>query len=234
VFEDNEITTKTDGDPGKKSAMYCALEVAAHEQRGRKSDVFSLGCVFIELLTVLCGKSLQEFTEWRGPEGARAYHLNQDRTLRWLFHLQPRAWGYHHYCCAALIPSLSLRISATDLSHWISCGRDYLRGWHCDRACSCLGHEPVGMFCAISLDCNPPYESAFGTVQPISWAVAYELWITKTYWNQTDRKALPTLIRRESPTRVQHSSITPRNFLEELDNYLASSGSHDGSAMDFD
>jgi serine/threonine protein kinase len=45
--------TTTVGDPGAFTRRYCAPEVANWEKRNRKSDVFSLGCVFLEILAVL-------------------------------------------------------------------------------------------------------------------------------------------------------------------------------------
>jgi serine/threonine protein kinase len=45
--------TTTVGNPGAFTRRYCAPEVAIWENRNRKSDVFSLGCVFIDVLAVL-------------------------------------------------------------------------------------------------------------------------------------------------------------------------------------
>jgi serine/threonine protein kinase len=83
-MEDLELTTKTSGNPGQHTPMYCAPEVAAELPRGRKADVFSLGCVFVEMLTVLVGKSLIEFSERRGDVGFQAYQSNPDCTIQWL------------------------------------------------------------------------------------------------------------------------------------------------------
>jgi hypothetical protein len=46
-------TTTTTGKPEAFTRRYCAPEVANWEQRNRKSDIFSLGCVFIEIIAVL-------------------------------------------------------------------------------------------------------------------------------------------------------------------------------------
>ncbi|KAF2786511.1 kinase-like protein, partial [Melanomma pulvis-pyrius CBS 109.77] len=42
-------TTSSIGTVNAKSYMYCAPEVAAEKPRGRPSDVYSLGCVFLEM-----------------------------------------------------------------------------------------------------------------------------------------------------------------------------------------
>ncbi|PVH95600.1 kinase-like protein [Periconia macrospinosa] len=46
-------STTTTGTPRALTYRYCAPEVADHEARNRKSDVFSLGSVFVEILAVL-------------------------------------------------------------------------------------------------------------------------------------------------------------------------------------
>ncbi|KAI9695521.1 MAG: hypothetical protein M1836_006438 [Candelina mexicana] len=43
----------TSGRPDAFSSRYCAPEVAAYTKRGRKADIFSLGCVFVEIAAVL-------------------------------------------------------------------------------------------------------------------------------------------------------------------------------------
>src|ERR1700761_3029808 len=71
--------------------MYCAPEVASEGKRGRAADIFSLGCVFLEMATVLMwpgGFSLAQFHEMKVTEdGRKAYHLNMDKTLQWILKL---------------------------------------------------------------------------------------------------------------------------------------------------
>ncbi|KAF2105529.1 kinase-like domain-containing protein [Lophiotrema nucula] len=50
-FQDQGSTTT--GHPGTRTKRYCAPEVAYWNNRNSKSDIFSLGCVFIEILAVL-------------------------------------------------------------------------------------------------------------------------------------------------------------------------------------
>ncbi|KAL1639405.1 hypothetical protein SLS58_007986 [Diplodia intermedia] len=143
--------TQTEGPPGRLTYKYAAPEVIAHDRRGRKADVFSLGCIFAEMTTVLSQETRAHFDTFRGPPGQRAFHESLDETLLWLFLLQPRAAGYHHYCCAAMIPYPDKRISSRDLEKWIICDRDNLAGWKRNRACECLGTEPAGNFQTVSL-----------------------------------------------------------------------------------
>lgn len=63
---------------------YCAPEVYNFELRGRAADIFSLGCVFLEIMTVLTGQHPHEFAEFRSREsGNDAFHATLDRVALW-------------------------------------------------------------------------------------------------------------------------------------------------------
>ncbi|CAO2651329.1 Nn.00g096260.m01.CDS01 [Neocucurbitaria sp. VM-36] len=53
ALDASQQDTTTFGNPGALTYRFCAPEVANWEKRNRKSDVFSLACVFVEILTVL-------------------------------------------------------------------------------------------------------------------------------------------------------------------------------------
>ena len=53
AFDADQQDTTTVGYPGAFTRRYCAPEVQDHANRNRKSDVYSLGCVFVEILDVL-------------------------------------------------------------------------------------------------------------------------------------------------------------------------------------
>ena len=46
-----------------KTPLYCAPEVANHQKRNSSSDIWSLGCVFLEMCTVLKGRRLEEMRQ---------------------------------------------------------------------------------------------------------------------------------------------------------------------------
>lgn len=72
----------------EKTPMYCAPEVARERPRGRKADIFSLGCVYLEMMSVLCGKSLDDLAFHRiNNRFERAYHANFTKTTQWIFML---------------------------------------------------------------------------------------------------------------------------------------------------
>jgi hypothetical protein len=52
-FDADQQDTTTVGPPGRRTLRYCAPEVEDHANRNRKADVYSLGCVFVEILDVL-------------------------------------------------------------------------------------------------------------------------------------------------------------------------------------
>lgn len=63
--------------------MYCSPEVADGEPRGRASDIFSLGCVFAEILTCISGQTVQEFRNRRTDDGV-SFHSNLSLVVKWI------------------------------------------------------------------------------------------------------------------------------------------------------
>jgi serine/threonine protein kinase len=89
----SELTSSTTGTVNSgNTPMYSAPEVMANEKRSRSADIFSLGCVFTEMLTVKKGKSLAEYHEfrqtifedqWGAPYQSCAYHKTLDKVDQW-------------------------------------------------------------------------------------------------------------------------------------------------------
>ncbi|KAG8527905.1 uncharacterized protein KY384_006821 [Bacidia gigantensis] len=61
----DQSTSISQGAKPAGTPTYRAPETVPNHPRGRRADVFSLGCVFSEMYTVSRGKSLQEFREYR-------------------------------------------------------------------------------------------------------------------------------------------------------------------------
>ena len=86
---DEDAGSKSVGDPGHRTIKYSAPEVEAGQERGRKSDVFSLGCVYLELLTLLAGRSSKDFQKFLRDDAKKAYHQIPQKITSWMFQLQP-------------------------------------------------------------------------------------------------------------------------------------------------
>jgi serine/threonine protein kinase len=76
-----------------RTPKYCSPEVFKGDSKGRPTDIFSMGCVFTEMLTIHAGKDLDEFTSFliKGEDEDRPYHANLPRVQRWLDQLQGEA-----------------------------------------------------------------------------------------------------------------------------------------------
>lgn len=81
--------------PIRKTPKYCAPEVWEQGVHGRAADIFSLGCVFMEMLTVLAGYELDEFADFRDMDGNGAYHATIDRVITWAEGLRPQIARIH-------------------------------------------------------------------------------------------------------------------------------------------
>lgn len=64
---------------------YSAPEVAAFLPRNSSADMWSLGCVFLEIWTVLKGETVQALTEYLGTTGSKSslYHSNITGVRSW-------------------------------------------------------------------------------------------------------------------------------------------------------
>lgn len=81
VTQDQSQTESTEG----RTLRYCAPEVYNDEPHGRASDIFSLGCVYSEMITVLAGKDLDDFSDFRRLKSENDhYHAHIEQTKVWL------------------------------------------------------------------------------------------------------------------------------------------------------
>ncbi|RSL94902.1 hypothetical protein CEP52_012357 [Fusarium oligoseptatum] len=82
--------SKTDGPRGKVTRDYVAPEVWDESERGSASDMWPLGCIFLDMVTILKGRSLEEklqFFESNRPNG-RNPRENFDAYLLWMRELR--------------------------------------------------------------------------------------------------------------------------------------------------
>ena len=88
AFDFSSSDSRSNGD-GPMTPKYCAPEVARKASRGRKADIFSLGCVFLELATICSGHSLDHLEEFLGfgknsPKHADVYCKRLTAVSHWL------------------------------------------------------------------------------------------------------------------------------------------------------
>ena len=156
-------STRTDGPIRARSSMYCASEIARNKPRDESSDTFSLGCVFLEMLTVFCEIPIGEFLSHRRPVQDGAFHANPRQVRTWIDRLEEhlgnnkywtdeskegyRGDGLRHaplrWCSMMLQPSPQRRVRAPELLKLIcaaeidqlACNPPLVRNWDYSTAC---------------------------------------------------------------------------------------------------
>jgi len=65
--------------------MYCAPETVSDGAQDSRADIFSLGCVYAEMITWVLGLSIQQFEAFRSSDkGYVAYHKTLPQTFYWI------------------------------------------------------------------------------------------------------------------------------------------------------
>ena len=78
------LSRSTTTDDTGKSWIYCAPEVAHIQKRNASSDVWSLGCVFLEMSTVLKGQSLDAMRQYfRKLNNSHRFYQNISAFQEW-------------------------------------------------------------------------------------------------------------------------------------------------------
>jgi serine/threonine protein kinase len=91
VFLDwTETSRSTTQDETILTQWYCAPEVAEFEPRGSSSDIWSLGCVFLEMLTVLKGETLDDMRAFYEVTGSQSqfFRSNPVASEQWMLKLE--------------------------------------------------------------------------------------------------------------------------------------------------
>jgi serine/threonine protein kinase len=79
------LTRSTTTKDTAKSLIYCAPEVARWEKRNSSSDIWSLGCVFLEMLTVLNGRSVQNLRQFfKSKTESQRFYDNTLHVRDWI------------------------------------------------------------------------------------------------------------------------------------------------------
>lgn len=87
-FGTAEFDTAYATGPGSTSRwltpVYSAPEVGNERTRGRPSDIWSFGCLLLEVSTWMAGYRIQSLRDFRGSARSEPYHVNFDSTLSWM------------------------------------------------------------------------------------------------------------------------------------------------------
>lgn len=88
----SELGQSTTSGPTIKTPRYCAPEVADLMPRNSFSDVWSLGCVFLEIWTALKGEKIASLFEHLEGHGSKStcYYLNYSAVIAWRRILEER------------------------------------------------------------------------------------------------------------------------------------------------
>ena len=82
----SELSHSTTTGPTYSTPRYCAPEVANHAARSPSADIWSLGCVFLEIWTVLKGKTTRDLLDYMANHGSLSpcYCLNPAAVHSWI------------------------------------------------------------------------------------------------------------------------------------------------------
>ncbi|PVH72985.1 kinase-like protein [Cadophora sp. DSE1049] len=85
----NHTRSTTEG-PTARTAKYCAPEVADYMPRSYSSDMWSLGCVFLEMMTVLKGLAVEDLSNYLSENGSHAvpFSMNLEAVRAWMEKLE--------------------------------------------------------------------------------------------------------------------------------------------------
>jgi|TARA_R110002003_G_scaffold120_3_gene10619 serine/threonine protein kinase len=76
------LTTSATENGERGTPKYFAPEVAVYDPSGRAADIFSMGCIFLEIITLCVGYCLEETVQLRS-QNDRSFHANLDNIHMW-------------------------------------------------------------------------------------------------------------------------------------------------------
>jgi serine/threonine protein kinase len=155
--------------PTTATQRYCSPEVANHEGRNASSDVWSLGCVFLEMQSSLRARDLnwvKAYYEVHGT-GSTHYHANSEATLGLLnelrsttgdaIHARPLVWIEH-----MLAKNRQARPTAAEVMNYVTSSDSLVSFMYsCDECCYPSSEtESVGYLEEDEIDAHQPTQDS--------------------------------------------------------------------------
>lgn len=143
-FEGTYVLVKEASNTIGSCDVYRAPEIEMQQQFGPKADIFSLGCVYVEMLTAAAGISLAKLNESFGEEPFSPYSRHLTRTMEWLAEVQGRLpsdfpKGFIECCQSMLQHDPGARLSAFEVTKFIfKSNSKFLEGSGMKLECDCL------------------------------------------------------------------------------------------------
>ena len=106
-FSDDSVSTTT-GRPSAWTPRYSPPEVLDFEPRNRASDIYSLECVLVEMISGLYGHTLSEVKNYwkKAGNGQPSFARNPDATSTWLASLPEHPNAGRLKLLADFLPSM--------------------------------------------------------------------------------------------------------------------------------
>jgi serine/threonine protein kinase len=160
----SEQNTTTTGLSEAFTRRYCAPEVANNEPRNRKSDVFSLGCVFVEMIALLDPDS---FLDTKDP---RPYWERSQIFRLWSQILRssqrtPKFNKLYLVCALMTGNPMELRIDAANLPNLVWHSQFERRNVDLELFCECC-RGPASVTPPIDMELGEELRTLIGFVRP--------------------------------------------------------------------
>jgi serine/threonine protein kinase len=143
-FDETYVLVKEASGATASCDVYQAPEIEMQQQFGPKADIFSLGCVYVEMLTAAAGISLAKLKECFGEEPFSSYSRHLMRTMEWLAKVQGRLpldfpKDFIDCCQSMLQHDPDARLSAFEVTKFIfKSNSKLLENSRTEMDCGCL------------------------------------------------------------------------------------------------
>jgi serine/threonine protein kinase len=202
-----------------KSPKYCAPEVSASEPWNSSSDIWSLGCVFLEMISVLKGETIDTMKTFFEAHGSTSplYRLNPEATSLWMASLTSKKGPEYENRPLSMIsnmlqPNQKIRPTASTVAEMFTFGEPGVT--FCGICCQVVGNPTDDLSESTDLDSDgeDKYKgwktgSRLGDDELLREKDPYKiLGVPRDATREVIRSAHRKLIRQSHPDRVRDES----------------------------